>query len=80
MLNGLIIQSGRVTVEPTVNPMTVSGLIFSTSSYNVSCVTYNNFSPRCFSIQSQNASSFTVAINYGTSSNSSPFQWIAIGY
>lgn len=78
--NGLIIQWGRVTSKPSSNPTTVSGLIFSTSSYNVSCVSYTDYSPRCFSIVSQTASSFTVAINYGTGSNASPFQWVAIGY
>ena len=79
-MNGFIIQSGRVTSDPKLNPITVSNLIFSTSNYNVSCVSYTDFSPRSFSINSQTASSFTITMYYGTSGNSCPFQWVAIGY
>lgn len=73
-------QWGRVTSKPSSNPTTVSGLMFSTNSYNVSCVSYTDYSPRCFNIDSQTASSFKVSINHGTNSITSPFQWLAIGY
>ena len=60
--------------------MTVSDLIFSTSNYNVSFVSYTDYTARAFNIDSQTASSFAVAMYIGTSGNTVPFQWIAIGY